>query len=90
MVSGKVPANSTQVFVLEGWRGAALGVYLASADKNGAFEIIDPNGNLFAKSSPDKFGGQEWKGILETGGLFTITVFSNHGLADFQMTVEMP
>lgn len=90
MVSGKVPSNSLQVFTLEGGAGAPLGLYLMSAESNGAFEVTGPSGEIFAKSSPDKFGAQQWKGTLGQGGTYTVVVYSLRGLADFQLTVEMP
>lgn len=90
MVAGKVPEGSMQVFTLEAWQNAAVGFYLMSAERNADFEVMDPNNNLVAKGSPDKFGAQEWKGQLGRAGTYTVVVFSTAGLADFQLTVTMP
>lgn len=88
MVSGKVPQSSMQVFVLEGRANKPLSLYLMSADSNGRFEVTSPGGDVVATGTADKFGAQVWKGTLTESGTYTIVVYSETGIADFQLTLD--
>jgi len=90
MVAGKVPENSMQVFTLEGHQQQPVGFYLMSSEGNGNFEVTTPDGGLLGTGTKDKFGGAEWKGTLPADGEYTVVVFSDRGLADFQLTVTRP
>jgi hypothetical protein len=90
MESGKVAEGQMQVFVLPGHAQQPTSLYLMSAESNGNFEMMDPDGNLVASGKADKFGARKWKGLLPKTGEYSIVVYSERGLADFQLTIEMP